>query len=226
MILFSLYFTVFILGLIYYITFYMNSTFKLPDYSNLFKKKHSCPNLLLKKEDHILLYNSKKPIKQGQNPVKFNTLEDYKKFMEVLYKEDIECPVLYLQQIYDTQGNRTYKITPSIDSADSQPGLPPQTTTNNNILPIQAIPLNNRQINIETKLYGSHDPNSIPGFDPMNQYIGLNTPLDDIFHSKDKISDNPIDTNWGGAKFSYDSVKKGNHRASEVYKISPDTLRF
>jgi hypothetical protein len=211
MIKFSLLFTFFILGLIYYVLNCPtnNEEFTIMDLSNLFKKKHSCPNLLIKKDNYIYLYNTNKPLKDGQNPARFNNLEDYKTFMETLKSQNIECPVLELQQTYDTQGERTYKIVSSIDSSIHKPGLPTQQTTV-----------------IDTKLYGSHDINSIPGFDPMNQYIGVNTPLDDMFHSKDKISDNPMDTNWGGPSFSVKSVKSGKHAPSEVYKISPDTMRF
>ena len=159
-----------------------------------------CPNLLIKKDDGIYLYNTQK---KGSKPLKFKNLEDYKKFMKKLELNKIECPLLFLQQTYDTQGERTYRILPSIE--DQNAGLP--------VVPV---------VEINTKLYGSHDPGSIVGFDPMNQYIGDITPLDAMYHSKDKVSDNPMDTNWGGAKFSRDSVKEGRHKASEVYKINPD----
>ena len=51
----------------------------------------------------------------------------------------------------------------------------------------------------------------MPGFDPMNQYIGDYTPLDQIFHQEESLgkSDNPMDTNWGGVGYSQKEVKMG-----------------
>ena len=165
-----------------------------------------CHNLLLRKNNKYYLYNTSKPEKEGSNPLQFDTLQDYKLFMRKLNSQGIDCPLLYLQQTYDSQGTRTYRIHPSPE--DPQPGLPTS--------------------NIETfevKLYGSHNKGSIPGFDPMNQYIGVETPLDDMFHKDPSVkSDNPMDTNWGGAKFSRKSVKDGNHNPSKVYKTTSERL--
>ena len=45
----------------------------------------------------------------------------------------------------------------------------------------------------------------------MNQYIGVETPLDNMFHEKDKISDNPMDKNWGGVGYSQEMVDSGKY---------------
>ena len=45
--------------------------------------------------------------------------------------------------------------------------------------------------------------NSFPAYDPDNQYIGLDTPLDKMFDdSKGKRSPNAMDTSWGGVEYS------------------------
>ena len=57
----------------------------------------------------------------------------------------------------------------------------------------------------------NYNKNSYPGFDTMNQYIGVETPLDNMFHEKDKISDNPMDKNWGGVGYSQEMVDSGKY---------------
>ena len=77
----------------------------------------------------------------------------------------------------------------------------------------------------ETKLYDASrdDPkfnqNDYAGFDPQNQYIGLNTPLDKMFNEKeeDLKSDNPMDSNWAGGAYSKQQVKDGKYADREVY---------
>jgi len=123
-----------------------------------FTKRTNCPNLLIKKGDKYYLYNTTKVEVPGVNPVQFDELSDYTTFMEWLRNQGIRCPVLYLQQTNDTQGNMTYKILPT----PFQPnlGLPPQDPT---------------------KLVDAgHDSGSFPSFDPKNQYIGEFTFLDKI----------------------------------------------
>ena len=46
------------------------------------------------------------------------------------------------------------------------------------------------------------------GFDPYNQYIGLNTPIDNI-KSTNYPSANAMDTNWGGASYAQKLVDEG-----------------
>jgi len=156
----------------------------------------NCPNLLVKKDSDYYLYNTTKAEVPGVNPIKFSNLEDYTEFMQWLRGEGIRCPVLYLQQTYDTQGERTYRMLP--DPKEQHPGLPPT-------------------IPHVTKLYDAgHNKGSYPGFDPENQYVGDYTPLDEMYHSKKAISDNPMDTNWGGPAWSRESVREGDYAEDTV----------
>ena len=117
--------------------------------------------------------------------------------MQWLRGDGIRCPVLYLQQTYDTQGQRTYRMLP--DVVDQNAGLPPS-------------------IPHVTKLYDAgHNKGSYPGFDPENQYIGDYTPLDQMFHSDAAISDSPMDTNWGGPEWTRKSVKEGKYAEDSVF---------
>ena len=117
--------------------------------------------------------------------------------MQWMRSQGIRCPVLYLQQTYDTQGERTYRMLP--DAVEQNAGLPPQ------IMPK------------ETQLYdAAHQKGSMPGFDPLNQYIGDYTPLDAMFHEKGSISDNPMDNQWGGSKYSREVVKSGKYAGDTI----------
>ena len=74
-----------------------------------------------------------------------------------------------------------------------------------------------------TKLFdaGRDDPpynyNSYPSYDQQDQYIGLNTPLDQMFHDTgSKVSPNPMDSNWGGRAYTQKLVDEGYYKEDEV----------
>jgi hypothetical protein len=85
-----------------------------------------CPNLLIQKGSRFYLYNSKVAKVPGVNPIEFENLEDYTEFLDWQRSQNIRCPVLYLQETYDAQGNRVYKARPSI--TNPQAGLPPSAS--------------------------------------------------------------------------------------------------
>lgn len=194
-------FFVFILGL-YFCT--CNTLFEGFDNTTV---PYRCPNLLIQKGDHFYLYNSEIAKVPGVNPVTFNNLEDYVEFTEWQRSQGIRCPILFLQESYDAQGNPVYSARPS--PTDLQGGLPSQA--------IGTQPI--------TKLFdaGRDDPpynkNSFPGFDQQNQYIGLNTPLDQLYHDNNsKVSPNPMDTRWGGETYTRNLVESGYYVDREVTK--------
>ena len=169
--------------------------------------RYSCSNILLEKDNKIHLYNSKLAKIPGVNPLTFNNLEEYVEFTEWQRSQGIRCPILYLQKSYDAQSNSVYKI--HTDIHNNQPGLPDVS------LNVMDIPV--------TKLYDSnhdHPPynqNEYPGFDPQDQYVGLNTPLDKMFHaSGNSVSANPMDNNWGGSEYSQDVVDSGAYKGDEI----------
>jgi len=55
-----------------------------------------------------------------------------------------------------------------------------------------------------------------PGYDPTNQDIGVETPLDKIFTSTGPVSDNPMDPNWGGQAYSRAVVRSGKYDEDNV----------
>ena len=173
-------------------------------YENLTKR---CPNILIQKGSKFYLYNSKLTKVPGVNPLMFNNLEEYAQFIKWQRSQGIRCPVLYIQEVYDTQGKPVYKARNS--PFDLQGGLPD-------------IHINyNDNVNQNKLLDASHsseyfNKNCYPGFDPNNQYIGLDTPLDKMFHDKNKLSPNPMDTNWGGRKYTTSLIKKGVFKGDEI----------
>ena len=167
------------------------------NFNKLHKGTDNCPNEIIQKEDGIYLYNTNKLEKPGINPIIFQKLEEYLNYVRMLRSKNIKCPILYYKETYTTQNEKKYKLIPELSTA----------------LPQQPI----------TKLYDANrSPNSIfnqnlyPGFDPQDQYIGLNTPLDQIFHEKEKISDNPMDANWGGRGFTNAAIRSGKFKGNEV----------
>jgi len=165
--------------------------------SKLFKSSSNCPNKIIQREDGIYLYDTNKLDKPGVNPIVFQRLEEYLNYVRRLRSNNIDCPILYYKEIYTTQNEKKYKYIPELSTT----------------LPQQPI----------TKLYDANrSPNSIfnsnlyPGFDPQDQYVGLNTPLDKMFQEKEDISDNPMDDNWGGRKFTDAEIKSGKYKGNEV----------
>ena len=194
-----------------------------------FMNPNRCPNILIQKGQEFYLYNSRMAKVPGVNPLRFNSLEDYTEFIDWQRSQGIRCPILYLQRSYDTQGNETYAIRPS--PTDPQGGLQPviaygPSEQNKDIPP--EISLGAQTLPPETKLFDAHrnDPpynyDSFPGFDKENQYIGLNTPLDKMFNENPGgISPNPMNTNWGGAKYTQDLIDKGYYKDNDVSSYLP-----
>ena len=177
------------------------------------KQHFRCPDILIQKGNAFFLFNSKQAKIPGVNPIRFNSLEDYVQFTEWQRSQGIRCPVLYLQHSYDAQGNPVYKVRPSPENL--QGGLP------------ESYP-EGRKAGKIVKLYDANrnDPpynkNSYPGYDQDNQYIGLNTPLDKMFHeTKNNVSPNPMDTKWGGQEYTQSLVDSGYYSGNQVSVYVP-----
>jgi hypothetical protein len=199
-----------IITIIFLLGLYFVSTY--PTYESFTNNKYRCPNMLFQRGSDFFLYNSKLAKVPGVNPLQFKNLDEYVEFTEWQRRQGIKCPVLYVQESYDTQGNVVYKARPS--PTNMRGGLPNLILNENKT---KAIP------NDETKLLDAgqddkpYNINSFPGFDGQNQYIGLETPLDKMYNEpKDTISPNPMDTNWGGAKYTQALVDKGYYKDNEV----------
>ena len=188
-----------------------------------------CPDLLIQKGSKFYLYNSKIAQIPGVNPVEFNNLEDYTEFLDWQRSQNIRCPVLYLQETYDAQGNRVYKSRPSV--SEPQAGLPPSAAAPVGIAS-QVPPLMESSLEqIGDQAYPNptllvdatrNDPpynqNSYPAYDQTSYYIGTTTPLDSMNMKQEAAikSPDPMDPNWGGSAYTEDLVNKGYYKANEV----------
>ena len=206
--------------------------------------KDKCPDVLIQKGSALFLYNSKRVDVPGVNPIKFANLDEYVEFAEWQRKQGILCPILFLQHAYDAQGEPVYKARPS--PTNLQGGLPDflanRYEINQNLMPP---PLTRAGQGLDmVSIVGPNDnvgmpsiagpgmagpriagPGAIsidsettyPAFDPQGQFIGLDTPLDKMFHeSAGGVSPNPMDTNWGGAAYTQMLLDSGYYKDNEV----------
>jgi hypothetical protein len=183
-----------------------------------------CPNLLIQKGSRFYLYNSKLAQVPGVNPIEFNNLEDYSEFLDWQRSQNIRCPVLYLQETYDAQGNKVYKTRPSIH--EPQAGLPPSIASSSGEMIIESdlgIPdmpayPNTTLLVDATRNDPPYNVNSYPAHDQTDYYIGTTTPLD-MMNVKEKqaiVSPDPMHTNWGGREYTQGLVDKGYYKDNEV----------
>ena len=170
-----------------------------------------CPDVLIQKGSNYYLHNSKLAKIPGVNPLEFKNLDDYVEFTEWQRSQGIRCPILYLQQSYDAQGNAVYKARPS------------PTNLQGGLQDVQMMPSGQIVTDPVQKLIdaGRNDPpyneNSYPSYDKDNQYIGLKTPLDKMYNeNQDGISPDPMDANWGGRKYTQRLIDSGFYKDDNV----------
>lgn len=180
-----------------------------------------CPDMLIRSGDALLLYNSKKPEEAGKNPMPFFTIDDYIAYLDTQKKKNggkPACPVLYLQEEVNTQGENVFRVRPG--PFDQGAGLP-QTSMlfkeHEKVMPVLDASRENKNYN----------QNEYAGFDPYGQQIGQYTDLDKIHDSTmvgNKISDNPMDLNWGGVIYTHDAVASGKYKENEIQPSNEHTM--
>ena len=188
-----------------------------------------CPNLLIQKGSRFYLYNSKVAKVPGVNPIEFENLEDYTEFLDWQRSQNIRCPVLYLQETYDAQGNPVYKVRPSV--SEPQAGLPPSIASSigdiiseSTLGDPNALAYPNPTLLVDsTRNDPPYNKNSYPAYDESSYYVGTTTPLDtmDMAQEKSNVSPNPMDTNWGGSEYTENLVDKGYYKDNEVQIYTP-----
>jgi hypothetical protein len=194
---------VFFIGLVYYVKFNDN----IEGFAAATAHRR-CPNLLIQKGAKILLFNSNLAKVPGVNPIEFHNLEEYTEFLDWQRSQNIRCPVLFLQQSYDTQGNEVFKVRPSVSNPMS--GLPPSSP-----LAPPAPPQQSTLLVDATRNDPSYNINSYPAFDSTSYYVGTTTPLDGITNKvskQSKVSPDPMDPNWGGASYTQGLIDSGYYK--------------
>jgi hypothetical protein len=181
----------------------------------------SCPDMLVRRGKTLLLYNSNLPAKAGENPLPFFNLDEYINYLEIQKKKGPICPVLFLQYENDAQGNDVYRIRPSpfvlqgplpndgiqqIDPALFVSNFDPAKVLTSDGKPIKIIDANRDNAPFNKNMYA--------GFDPMGLHVGEYTELDAIHDATSygkQISENPMDSNWGGVQTTEQSINAGNY---------------
>ena len=203
----------FLAGLYYYVTI---EGFTNEPSSSSSSSSTSCPDVLVRKGGSLLLYNTKEPNKDGENPLPFYNIDEYINYLEIQRKAGQRCPVLFLQYETTTQGTDVYRMRPS--PFDLQGGVPPNidpTLFQPNFDPtnIQSIGGNPIKV-LDASRDNGFNQNMYAGFDPYGIHTGQRTELD-VLHESTSVgkvnSENPMDHNWGGVQVTENAVRGGNY---------------
>jgi len=163
-----------------------------------------CPDMLIHHGNNYFLYNSKLDIEPNINPIKFSNLDEYTKFVET---NNNKCPVIFLQYSTDIQNKELLYIKP--DFLTNHADLLNKKTENHKTKTSNII---HHPDLLDATKRNKYNHNLYPGFDAYNQTIGIKTSLDHKFNSTDKISPNPMDTNWGGHNFTMEHIERGDYK--------------
>jgi len=122
-----------------------------------------CPTTMIKNGEQIMVYNPKMAKIPGVNPILLDNIEDYKEYVRWQKKNKLDCPILYLEKVFDTQGQELYEIKPSFDTD----------------IPIGSMNHSMPRVTREPKILDAsrddppYNQNSLPGIDNQNQMIGI-----------------------------------------------------
>jgi hypothetical protein len=81
------------------------------DLDTLGNNDELCPTLLIKRGNKLMLFNKNIPETPGENPIFFENLNQYTKYVKTqkeLYNQN--CPVLFLQEEVNAQGENVYRL--------------------------------------------------------------------------------------------------------------------
>ena len=162
-----------------------------------FGNKDNCYNLLIKKGSKLHLLNTKKAKIPGVNPIIFDNLEEYAEFVEWQQHMNIKCPALYLEETYNTQNKKGLRMLD--DPINPKAGLSSNISRE---APSQLL----RDANRDDPPFNE---NQYAGIDPMDQYVGVQTPLDKVTSNAFEHS-SAMDNKWKGPTISREIVKKGH----------------
>jgi hypothetical protein len=188
----------------------------------------SCPDVLIRRGNILLLYNSKMDLDEGVNPLPFYNLDEYINFLKVQRRKGKVCPVLFLQHETTTQGEDVYRMRPNPFELDA--GLPLSSAVTApkppNQIPVPIIDSN--------RDHPPYNAGNYSGFDPHGLSIGVYTKLDELHDSTQRepgqtLSDNPMDPNWGGVLYTQGKVESGKYDENKVFRprlLTPKNTMF
>lgn len=191
---------VFLAGLYYYST----------KVENMETMSKDCPDLLIRKGNTLLLYNTK----SKEDPLPFYNLDEYINYLEIQRRAGKTCPILFLQYESTAQGKDIYRMRPS--PFDLQGGTPPNIdpTVFGGLSSIDGNPI---QV-LDATRDGEYNQGMYAGFDPYGLHVGQRTELDVVHESTEKTGENPMDFNWGGVQVTENAVRSGKYADRYVSK--------
>lgn len=216
------------LFVVFFVGAYLYSIGELTEAFNpidLGSSSSSCPDMLINTGDVLLLYNSKLPEEAGINPLPLYNLDEYINYVNMQKKKGINCPVLYLQKESNAQGQDVYNIRDnpfnpqnnnvivSLPKKQVMMNFPPSLLANN------SSPENPVKIGDASRQDPPYNKGMYAGYDPLDLYIGQYTDLDALHDSTERnarISDNPMDSNWGGVMHTQRAIESGKYDENNV----------
>ena len=179
-----------------------------------FSTNQSCPNMLIKRGDKIIMYNRDADPSDGTYPRTFENIDEYIEFVESQREKGIRCPVLFLQQETDIQGNDVLRARPSPTDMAAGARITPAHSA---ILPMSAAAKLNNMTPSSSSSNSTYAPFDAHGFD-----VGRITALDEVHASTEtntgECSENQMDSNWCGVAFTANAVAGGKYAENEIYK--------
>jgi hypothetical protein len=140
---------------------------------------NECPSTMIKDGNKILLYNPKYPKVPGVNPIQLDSLEDYDEYVEWQRANNLTCPILHLEKVFDAQGEEQYQVKNSFDSNGT--GGINQRIPNVRHTPCQNMIMDMGQI-IDASLDDPpYNSNQYPGYDKSDQDVGRKNIIDHSF---------------------------------------------
>lgn len=125
-----------------------------------------CPTTLIKQGGQILLYNPDMAKVPGVNPIAFSCLKDYEKYIKWQRASGLNCPLLHLEQVFDTQGTEQYEIRNSFMENE------PTGHLNHNLPNPHKPPCMEKLLDASVDNHKYFNQNMYQAFDPYNQDIG------------------------------------------------------
>ena len=180
-----------------------------------------CPSMLVKRGNSWMLQF---PPETKQDPIFFYNLDEYKNYVDIQQRRGVQCPVLYVQEENNAQGQDIYKMYSSPFYVEGGlPALPMSTAPQDRVHPIET-----RGHAAQKSVDGKHNRDQFPAFDPYGTYVGVYTDVD-AAHDKTQsktgsFSENAMDPNWGGVIYTQDAVDEGTYVGSTVKKAMYPSL--
>lgn len=125
-----------------------------------------CPTTIIKDGQKFLLYNPEMDHVPGVNPIQLNSLNEYKEYIEWQRANKLQCPILHLEKVFDTQGAPMYEIRPSFVTELNVGGM-------NHNLPVVKNNANVKQTMDAALESPPYNCNQYESYDKDNQNIGV-----------------------------------------------------